>query len=84
VGLYELVIVMEAPDEETVSALLLTVGALGNVRANAPRFLGRRDEPDPRQNAANALERGDSPTADYTPVILSFVDCTKHRAKVTS
>ncbi len=37
VGLYDLVIVMEAPDEETVSALALTVGALGNVRTQTLR-----------------------------------------------
>ncbi len=37
VGLYDLVIVMEAPDEETLSALLLSVGALGNVRTQTLR-----------------------------------------------
>jgi len=37
VGLYDLVLVMEAPDEETLSTLLLSVGALGNVRTQTLR-----------------------------------------------
>ena len=37
VGPYDLVIVMEAPDEETLSSVLLSVGALGNVRTQTLR-----------------------------------------------
>ena len=37
VGPYDVVIVMEAPDEETVTSLLLSVGTLGNVRTQTLR-----------------------------------------------
>ena len=37
VGPHDVVIVMEAPDEETVTSLLLSVGALGNVRTQTLR-----------------------------------------------
>lgn len=37
VGLYDLVLVMEAADEETLSTLLLSAGALGNVRTQTLR-----------------------------------------------
>ena len=37
VGPYDMVIVMEAPDEETLSSVLLSAGALGNVRGQTLR-----------------------------------------------
>lgn len=37
VGPHDVVIVMEAPDEETVTSLLLSVGMLGNVRTQTLR-----------------------------------------------
>jgi uncharacterized protein with GYD domain len=43
VGPYDLVIVMEAPDEETVTALLLTLWALGNVRTQTLRGFSAED-----------------------------------------
>lgn len=37
VGAYDVVIVMEAPDDETATAALLSLGALGNVRTQTLR-----------------------------------------------
>ncbi len=37
VGAYDVVIVMEAPDDESATAALLTLGALGNVRTQTLR-----------------------------------------------
>jgi uncharacterized protein with GYD domain len=36
-GQYDIVAIMEAPDDAAVTALLLTVGALGNVRTQSLR-----------------------------------------------
>ena len=36
-GQYDAVVVTEAPDDETVAKLLLTIGALGNVRTQTFR-----------------------------------------------
>ena len=36
-GQYDLITVVEAPDDQTVSALMLTVGCLGNVRGQTLR-----------------------------------------------
>jgi uncharacterized protein with GYD domain len=41
VGTYDLVAVVEAPDAETVTAVLLRLGALGNVRTTTMRAFGR-------------------------------------------
>lgn len=41
VGSYDLVIVLEAPDAESVTAVLLRLGALGNVRSTTLRGFGR-------------------------------------------
>ncbi len=37
VGLYDVVLVMDAPDEVTITSLLLSLGALGNVRTQTLR-----------------------------------------------
>ncbi len=37
VGSYDLVTILEGPDDETVSSLLLSVGSLGNVRTQTLR-----------------------------------------------
>ena len=42
-GRYDLVIVIEAPDVETVTALGLSVGKLGNVRTETLRALGKTE-----------------------------------------
>jgi len=36
-GQYDLVTIVEAPDEQTATALLLSVGALGNIRSQTLR-----------------------------------------------
>ncbi|MEV6164237.1 GYD domain-containing protein [Streptomyces sp. NPDC052052] len=40
VGPYDLVVVVEAPDEETATATLLQLGAVGNVRSTTLRAFG--------------------------------------------
>lgn len=45
VGPYDLVAIVEAPDDESATAALLQVGALGNVRSTTLRAFGR-DEVD--------------------------------------
>lgn len=45
VGPYDLVAVVEAPDDETATAALLQLGGAGNVRTTALRAFGR-DEMD--------------------------------------
>ncbi|WP_328396399.1 GYD domain-containing protein [Streptomyces sp. NBC_00390] len=45
VGPYDMVVVMEAPDDETATAALLQAGGLGNVRSTTLRAFGR-DEMD--------------------------------------
>lgn len=41
VGPYDLVAVVEAPDEETVTASLLQVGGMGHIRSTTMRAFGR-------------------------------------------
>ena len=41
VGTYDLVAIVEAPDAETITAALLRLGALGNVRTTTMRAFGR-------------------------------------------
>lgn len=41
VGTYDLVAIVEAPDAETLTAALLRLGALGNVRTTTMRAFGR-------------------------------------------
>ncbi|MGW4034631.1 GYD domain-containing protein [Streptomyces sp. NPDC004838] len=43
VGPYDLVAVVEAPDDDTATAVLLQVGALGNVRSTTLRAFGREE-----------------------------------------
>ncbi|WP_326756265.1 GYD domain-containing protein [Streptomyces hirsutus] len=43
VGSYDLVAVVEAPDEETATALLLQLGGVGNVRTTTLRAFGREE-----------------------------------------
>ena len=40
IGNYDLVVVVEAPDDETATAALLSVGASGNVRTTTLRAFG--------------------------------------------
>jgi uncharacterized protein with GYD domain len=42
-GAYDVVVVLEAPDDAAVSAFLLKIGALGNVKGNTLRAF-RREE----------------------------------------
>lgn len=43
VGPYDLVAVVEAPDDETAAAALLRLGAVGNVRSTTMRAFGRNE-----------------------------------------
>lgn len=43
VGPYDLVAVIEAPDDETASAALLQLGGAGNVRTTTLRAFGREE-----------------------------------------
>ncbi|WP_351223078.1 GYD domain-containing protein [Streptomyces sp. NPDC002133] len=43
VGPYDAVAVVEAPDDETATAVLLQVGGLGNVRTTTLRAFGREE-----------------------------------------
>jgi uncharacterized protein with GYD domain len=43
VGPYDLVAVVEAPDDETATAALLQLGAVGNVRTTTLRAFGREE-----------------------------------------
>lgn len=43
VGSYDLVIVIEAPDDETATAALLQLGGVGNVRTTTLRAFGREE-----------------------------------------
>lgn len=40
VGAYDLVVTVEAPDAETLTSVLLRLGALGNVRSSTLRAFG--------------------------------------------
>ncbi len=42
-GAYDAVVVLEAPDDETMSAFILKIGSLGNVKGQTLRAF-RRDE----------------------------------------
>jgi uncharacterized protein with GYD domain len=42
-GVYDLVIVVEAPDDETVATLFFAVGSLGNIRAHTLRAFSEDD-----------------------------------------
>ncbi|MEV6795627.1 GYD domain-containing protein [Streptomyces sp. NPDC051320] len=43
VGPYDLVAIVEAPDEETATAALLRLGGVGNVRSTTLRAFGREE-----------------------------------------
>ncbi|MFI2347136.1 GYD domain-containing protein [Streptomyces sp. NPDC019443] len=43
VGPYDMVAVVEAPDDETATAVLLQVAGLGNVRTSTLRAFGREE-----------------------------------------
>lgn len=43
VGPYDIVSVVEAPDDETATAALLQIGGAGNVRSTTLRAFGRED-----------------------------------------
>ena len=43
VGAHDGVLILDAPDEETASAFLLSVGALGNVRTQTLRAFNRAE-----------------------------------------
>jgi uncharacterized protein with GYD domain len=42
-GAYDGVVIMEAPDDETMSAFILKVGSLGNVKAQTLRAFRRNE-----------------------------------------
>ena len=42
-GAYDAVVVVEAPDDETVSAFMLKVGSLGNVKGQTLRAFRRNE-----------------------------------------
>jgi uncharacterized protein with GYD domain len=42
-GAYDLVLLVDAPDEETVSAFSLKLGSLGNVKSETMRAFGREE-----------------------------------------
>src|SRR6266850_7566384 len=42
-GQYDIVAIVEAPDEQTATALLLSVGALGNIRSQTLRAFSREE-----------------------------------------
>jgi uncharacterized protein with GYD domain len=42
-GQHDIVAIVEAPDEETATALLLSVGALGNIRSQTLRAFSREE-----------------------------------------
>ncbi len=37
IGAYDIVLVLEAPDDETIAAVMLGLGSVGNVRSNTLR-----------------------------------------------
>jgi uncharacterized protein with GYD domain len=43
IGAYDLVLLVDAPDEETVSAFSLKLGSLGNVKSETMRAFGREE-----------------------------------------
>ena len=42
-GAYDVVLLLEAPNDETVSAFSLKLGALGNVKSQTMRAFGRKE-----------------------------------------
>jgi uncharacterized protein with GYD domain len=42
-GAYDGVVIMEAPDDETISAFMLKVGSLGNVKGQTSRAFRRNE-----------------------------------------
>src|SRR5258708_26684561 len=42
-GAYDAVVVVEAPNDETMSAFMLKIGALGNVKSHSMRAFRRQD-----------------------------------------
>jgi len=45
-GAYDAVVVFEAPDDETMSAFMLKVGSLGNVKSHTMRAFRRKEMED--------------------------------------
>ncbi len=43
VGPYDIVVTVEAPDDETITAALLQVGALGNIRSTTLRAFDKEE-----------------------------------------
>ena len=50
-GRYDIVTVVEAPDELSATALNLSLGALGNIRTESLRAFSSEDDEDRRQDA---------------------------------
>jgi uncharacterized protein with GYD domain len=42
-GVYDAVVVIEAPDDETMSAFMLKIGSLGNVKSHTMRAFRRNE-----------------------------------------
>jgi uncharacterized protein with GYD domain len=42
-GAYDIVLLLDAPDDETMTAFMLKVGSLGNVRTATMRAFGREE-----------------------------------------
>ena len=42
-GAYDAVVIMEAPDDETMSAFMLKIGSLGNVKSHTMRAFHRNE-----------------------------------------
>jgi uncharacterized protein with GYD domain len=42
-GVHDLVIIVEAPDDETVATLFFSLGSLGNIRAHTMRAFSPED-----------------------------------------
>src|SRR5437899_4206449 len=45
-GAYDAVVIFEAPDDETMSAFMLKVGSLGNVKSHTMRAFRRKEMED--------------------------------------
>src|SRR5437867_12092383 len=45
-GAYDVVVVVEAPDDETMSAFMLKIGSLGNVKSHTMRAFRREEMED--------------------------------------
>ena len=54
-GRYDIVTVVEAPDELSATALNLSLGALGNIRTESLRAFSSEDDEDRRQDALAGL-----------------------------